>query len=97
MKPLAYLDYTIKAKLDSTERVEILLKSLHATLVGLDIQTDTYFETSKGKLKLRQGTIENLITHYERIVEDGFERTIVYRYDVNPTDKKLPCLRINKL
>ena len=61
----------------------------------MDEQKDTYFQTDTGKLKLREGTIENLITHYERILEDGIERTVVYRYDVNPSAIEIENLRTN--
>ncbi|WP_197464093.1 CYTH domain-containing protein [Rufibacter sp. DG15C] len=66
---------------------------MEAKFVGLDRQVDTYFDTPQGKLKLRQGTIENLITHYERVVENGVERTIVYRYDQHPTEEEMEELR----
>lgn len=88
-----YKDYTIKAKVSDTETIERLLTQMNANYVGLDIQTDFYFETEKGKLKYRQGTIENLITHYERAIISGVERTIVYRYDKNPTIDQIEKLR----
>ncbi|HCW07475.1 MAG TPA: hypothetical protein DGG95_08950 [Cytophagales bacterium] len=87
--PLPYKDFTIKAKLKNRQVIQEKLAELNALLVGEDHQTDYYFETAKGKLKLRQGNIENLITHYERIVEDTVERTIVYRYDLNPTTEQI--------
>lgn len=65
---LDYKDYTIKAQSQNVVRIEFKLKAIGATYVGLDIQTDHYFQTKKGKLKWRQGTIENLITHYERTI-----------------------------
>jgi len=68
---------------------------MNSKYIGLDNQTDYYFETSKGKLKLRQGTIENLITHYERVILDDIEKTIVYRYDKDPTVDQINQLRIN--
>lgn len=89
MKPLTYQDFTIKARANSFERVKELLQQLGATRLGMDEQTDTYFKTDKGKLKLRVGTIENLITHYERFLQDGLERTVVYRYDLNPTQHQI--------
>lgn len=79
-----YQDFTLKAVIKNHEEVWSRLQHLGAEFIGTDHQTDHYFETERGKLKWRQGTIENLITHYERIHEGGLERTIVYRYDVNP-------------
>jgi len=72
--------------------MEERLARLQATYIGLDAQTDYYFETPYGKLKRRQGTIENLITHYERVVVDGVEKTRVYQYDVNPTKEQIYSL-----
>lgn len=80
-----YKDFTVKARLAHSGPVIKSLERLNASFVGLDQQTDRYFKTEKGKLKLRQGNIENLITHYERVRDDAGERTIVYRYDLNPT------------
>lgn len=88
-----YKDYTIKAKLSDIQQAEKILISMNADFVGLDIQTDYYFETDKGKLKYRHGTIENLITHYAREMQDGIERTTVYQYDKNPTLNQIKKLR----
>ena len=88
-----YKDYTIKAKVNSRKEIENTLALLNSKFIGVDKQTDTYFETSQGKLKLRQGTIENLITHYERIHDGEAEKTHVYRYDVNPTEEEIAKLK----
>jgi adenylate cyclase class 2 len=88
-----YKDYTLKAVLLNFACVVDKLHKLGAHYVGLDRQKDTCFATSNGKLKLRQGTIEQLITHYERILENGAERTIVYRYDPHPSLSKIEELK----
>jgi adenylate cyclase class 2 len=93
MQPLDYKDYTLKARVTDLDRFHERLIVLSATFVGTDHQRDHYFSTTKGKLKWRQGTIENLITHYERITEQGAERTIVYRYDLHPTPQDLDELQ----
>lgn len=89
MQALSYKDITIKAKVSNFQKIEIKLKELDATLLGTDHQTDYYFNTDNGKLKYRNGTIEKLITHYDRIFVDGVEKTIVYRYDLNPTEAEI--------
>lgn len=91
-----YKDYTIKAKLTDFVSIENILASLKADFAGLDEQTDYYFETEKGKLKYRQGTIEKLITHYERSLKDGIEKTTVYQYDKNPTIDQINELRAKR-
>ena len=88
-----YKDYTLKARVSSQNLLEGELKKLNARFLGVDHQTDTYFQTSIGKLKLRQGTIENLITHYERTFDNGVEKTTVHRYDVNPTEAEVEKLK----
>src|SRR5689334_5975370 len=88
-----YKDYTIKARISSSDLLGGKLKKLNARFHGTDQQTDTYFETSVGKLKLREGTIENLITHYERTFDDGAEKTQVFRYDVNPSQDEIEKLK----
>lgn len=94
--PLPYKDFTIKARVSSAEEIENTLRSLKAEFIGIDLQTDHYFETDKGKLKWRRGTIENLITHYERFHDAGIERTAVYRYDLNPTQDQINELQHNR-
>ena len=93
---MAYKDYTIKAKLEDMQLLERRLREINAVFVGVDHQVDHYFETLSGKLKWREGTIEKLITHYERVVEQGVERTIVYRYDLNPSDEEINELRLRR-
>lgn len=96
MTPLPYKDFTIKARIFNGEKVEETLLSLKAEFIGTDIQTDHYFEIEKGKLKWREAVIENLITHYERFHDSGIERTIVYRYDLNPTEEQIKELSQNR-
>lgn len=95
MVPLPYKDFTIKARVSSLEEIEETLRSLKAAFIGIDFQTDHYFETENGKLKWREATIENLITHYERVSEGVIERTIVYRYDLNPSKTQIDELHQN--
>lgn len=95
MTPLPYKDFTIKARVSNHEKIEKTLQSLNAEFIGTDFQTDHYFETEKGKLKWREAVIENLITHYERLHDSGIERTVVYRYDLNPSQNQIQELRQN--
>ena len=88
-----YKDFTIKAKITSGSELENKLIQLNSRFLGIDKQTDTYFEVKRGKLKLRQGTIENLITHYERTHDGDAEKTIVFRYDLNPSADEIEKLK----
>jgi adenylate cyclase, class 2 len=55
-----------KARMRDEKQVRAALKSLHPRVAGTDHQTDTYFHTSSGRLKLRQGNIENALIFYQR-------------------------------
>ena len=93
MSPLAYNDYTIKARLHNLQAMQNRLQQEGARYEGLDQQTDRYYQVTRSKLKWRAGTIENLITHYERIREGGQERTRVYRYDRHPDAAAIAALQ----
>lgn len=86
---LPYKDFTLKAVLRNRAAVLKALQSLDAECIGLDNQTDHYFSVTRGKLKYREGSIENVITHYERIAEERIEKTIVYRYDISPAPEQI--------
>jgi len=42
------------------------IQAFNPTLIGTDEQTDTYFNASVGRIKLREGNIENALIQYER-------------------------------
>lgn len=92
LEKLNYSDFTLKAILHNQERIVQKLQELGAVCRGVDNQIDRYFDVATGKLKWRKGTIENLITHYERVQDSGIEKTIVYRYDLNPTSDEIKKL-----
>lgn len=92
-KTLQYQDITLKAQLYNLLPVENRLKAMNARFAGIDVQTDTYYRIDKGRLKWRQGNVENLITHYERHEVDGIETTTVYRYDLDPSEEDIADLR----
>lgn len=60
------LNFEFKAKADDIYRLEQKLQTLDPTFIGEDGQTDTYFNVEKGRLKLREGNIENALIFYER-------------------------------
>lgn len=68
-KVMGHVNVEIKARCANRERVRSKLRELGADYKGTDRQTDTYFDVGKGRLKLREGNIENSLIHYER--EDG--------------------------
>ena len=61
----------IKAHCADTQAIREILHSRNATFRGVDRQTDTYFKVAHGRLKLREGQIENYLVYYERENQAG--------------------------
>jgi predicted adenylyl cyclase CyaB len=56
----------IKSRIDNPTSILQTLKAQGARYVGLDHQKDSYFKVDSGRLKLRQGNIENTLIRYHR-------------------------------
>ena len=61
-----HLNVEIKAKCHNPNKIREILESKNAENKGLDNQIDTYFKVNFGRLKLREGNIENYLIHYYR-------------------------------
>lgn len=68
---MSYLNVEIKAKCTDASSIRNYLVSKAATFKGVDEQTDTYFVVANGRLKLREGNIENNLIYYERTNHAG--------------------------
>lgn len=77
---LPHLNVEIKAKCLDPDRIRAKLEAKNARYVGLDHQIDTYFRVPNGRLKLRQGTIENNLIHYHRPNQNGPKASDVQLY-----------------
>lgn len=60
------VNFEFKARMRDERRVRAALKQLRARYVGLDHQVDTYFHAPSGRLKVREGKIENALIFYRR-------------------------------
>jgi adenylate cyclase, class 2 len=81
----------IKARCGDPARVRRVLSARKAEFRGADRQVDTYFNVPRGRLKLREGKIENCLVYYERKDRKG-PRTCSVR--LVPTDEaSAPALR----
>jgi len=60
------LNIEIKAKTGQPEFIRNYLKNSRAEFKGIDLQSDTYFNVPHGRLKLREGIIENNLIYYSR-------------------------------
>lgn len=76
----------IKARCVSPGRVRKILRSRKADYKGLDHQIDTYFRVPSGRLKLREGNIENALIHYKRANQKS-SKQCVSRLWRPPTDR----------
>ena len=65
-KPMQGVNIEFKARMGDEKRVRAALKGLRPRVAGRDHQIDTYFQIPSGRLKLRQGNIENALIFYQR-------------------------------
>lgn len=68
---MAFINIEIKARSINSDFVRNYLLSNSAEFRGIDEQTDTYFNVPNGRLKLREGNIENNLIFYERDNQSG--------------------------
>jgi adenylate cyclase, class 2 len=63
---MIHLNIEIKARCADPALIRQYLLSHKAEYRGIDHQVDTYFNVPTGRLKLREGQIENNLIYYER-------------------------------
>lgn len=68
---MSYLNVEIKARCANPDRIREYLLGQGAEIRGTDHQTDTYFNVPAGRLKLREGNIENNLIFYQRPDQAG--------------------------
>lgn len=68
---MSHINIEIKARCANPQRIRELLLAKGAEFRGVDPQIDTYFQTPQGRLKLREGRIENSLVYYEREDREG--------------------------
>lgn len=81
----------IKAHCPDPENAAAILSGLNAEHKGADHQIDTYFKVGEGRLKLREGNIENNLIYYKRSNQAGPKRSdvILYPAGKDPGMKKI--------
>ena len=90
------LNIEFKATTNKLEELEALLQQHDPLFIGEDHQVDTYFNVPVGRLKLREGNIENALIHYEREDTAGSKSSHVLLYQHQP-DKALKEILIKTL
>jgi len=68
---MGLMNIEIKAKSNNQDLIRKILKSKNADFKGVDHQIDTYFKIKNGRLKLREGKIENNLIYYQRENKEG--------------------------
>src|SRR5437773_9398607 len=85
---MTILNFEFKARANDLKNLEDKLLALGPTFIGEDNQADTYFNATKGRLKLREGNIENSLIWYERQDIAGAKQSDVLLYQ-HKKDKAL--------
>ncbi len=96
---MAYSIVEIKARCRDHEPIRQLLEKRKARFVGIDHQVDTYFKAKTGRMKLREGKIENSLIHYERPNQAGPKHSAVnlFRTVADPQLKTVLCAGLEVL
>ncbi len=82
---MKHINIEIKAKYTNQDKIRKLLHSTNAKFDGIDHQTDTYFRVNSGRLKLREGNIENHLIFYEREEKTGPKQSNVILFKSDPS------------
>lgn len=80
--PLINIEF--KVRTTDIEGLERKLLELCPVLIGEDQQVDTYFNVSPGRLKLREGKIENALIYYERPDTANSKQSDIILYQHTP-------------
>lgn len=93
---MSFINVEIKARCAKPDDAEYILMQEQADYIGLDHQVDTYFKVADGRLKLREGNIENSLIFYRRSNQSGPKTSQVNLYKP-PRDPALKPLLENSL
>lgn len=85
------LNYEFKARTNCLAQLEADIQKYASIFVGTDHQFDTYFQVPMGRLKLREGRIENALIHYLRPDDSGAKvsQVLLYQHGPDPALKEI--------
>lgn len=84
------INIEIKASCSDQDTIRDVLNIKHAQFRGEDHQVDTYFKVPHGRLKLREGNIENSLIFYERENIEGPKKSeVILIKDPAPSLKEI--------
>jgi len=81
---LPHLNVEIKARCAEPTKIRAILLAHNARFIGEDHQVDTYFRVESGRLKLREGNIENALIFYQRDNQAGPKKSNILLYPSQP-------------
>ncbi len=87
------LNLEIKARTNNIVEIRRYLQKNCTEFLGIDHQKDTYFKIPKGRLKLRQGNIENSLIYYFREEVAGIKQSNINLVKVMPNSGMEELLR----
>ena len=83
---MTHLNIEFKAKANDIKALEEKLLTLNSTYIGEDHQKDTYYNVGDGRLKLREGNIENALIWYKREDVAAAKQSDILLYKHAPDD-----------
>ncbi len=83
---MAHINIEIKARCCNVDKIREILKQNNADFKGVDNQKDTYFKSNYGRLKLREGNIENSLIFYDREDKSSSKESKVILYKSNDSN-----------
>ena len=83
---MTHLNIEFKAGTNNLKEMEEKLLSLNPVFIGEDHQKDTYYNVAEGRLKLREGNIENALIWYQREDTAGAKQSDILLYNHAPDD-----------
>jgi len=81
---MGHVNIEIKARSADHESIRSILESNNADYKGTDHQIDTYFNAQTGRLKIREGDLENYLVFYSRNDQEGPKQSDVTLLEITP-------------
>lgn len=78
---MTHTNIEVKAKFDDHNYVRNILEEQSAKMKGIDHQIDTYFNVPHGRLKLREGDLEQYLIHYHRSNQNQPKQSNIHLYE----------------
>ncbi len=96
---MEHLNIEIKARCQDQNKIRDILMSKNADFKGIDHQIDTYFKVNFGRLKLREGNIENHLIFYDRenIANPKGSSVTLFDYDQGSSLKEILLKSLGQL